>query len=143
MLKEKYDRFNDYVSIQLSNLLANMTVFWVMLVITTLPVIIQPPTTLSGWLGYLSSAIFQAVALVVLTNSTDKQTQQILSLLKSTHDTVITELQYVKDSLQLEKEEHDELKANFIIVVHKLTEIDAKLDKALKGGDLNENTKNN
>lgn len=66
-MKQKYDAFNNWLAVKLGNVLSSMTFFWVCVVLDLIelpPVIAQH--SIIVWCTYLSSVVFQLLALPVL-----------------------------------------------------------------------------
>ena len=84
----------------LSDALSTMNCFWI---ITTMVVVVlfwQRPTTIVGWITYISTAIFQASALPVLAFVSKKSGDELLKLLRETHDAVMAEMSDLKQILR-------------------------------------------
>jgi hypothetical protein len=69
----------------------------------------QHPNDLVGWVQYVVQSIFQGVALPILGYVSMKAGENQERLLNETHDTVMKELELVKEELQLAKEERAEV----------------------------------
>lgn len=104
-----------------------MALFYVLNILIIISVILQPPTTVEGWLLVAVSVYFQGVALPVLSfvsnfqgDRLEKKVDETFSLLmeefnelKKTHELVLDELRElkeVKEEVDEEKKEIDSLK---------------------------------
>ncbi|MDQ6898648.1 MAG: hypothetical protein M3072_03940 [Candidatus Dormibacteraeota bacterium] len=59
--------------------------------------IISPPLTVQGWILTFSTVFFQAVALVIINNTTGREAAKTKPLLQTTHDAAIRELADLKE----------------------------------------------
>jgi hypothetical protein len=62
----KINRINLKVAKKLSNFLSSMGCFYVIAIMVIVPLFVKVPASLIEWIIYLSSAVFQAIALPIL-----------------------------------------------------------------------------
>jgi hypothetical protein len=105
-----FNRFNDMLADILSDWLSTMECFWIITVLVVAILFWQRPTSLVGWITYISTTIFQASALPVLGFVSKKSGARTDKLLQETHDAVMAEMGLIKEELALAREERDELK---------------------------------
>lgn len=103
-------RFNDWVGDRISFWLSTMAAFWIVTAFVLIPLIWQRPEGLIGWVQFLIQSLFQGSALPVLGYVSRKAGESQEKILNETHDTVMEELDMIKDELALAREERDELK---------------------------------
>jgi hypothetical protein len=104
-------KINEWVADLLADYLSTMACFWIITSMVVVVLFWQRPTTVVGWITYISTAIFQASALPVLAFVAKKQGDRQEALLRETHDTVMGELSLISQS-------HDEIK-ELVIIIHK------------------------
>jgi sensor histidine kinase YesM len=88
-----------------------MACFWIITVMVVVVLLWQRPTTMVGWITYISTAIFQASALPVLAFVAKKEGATQQALLQETHDTVMGELDKLSNLIQEMNDTHDELRS--------------------------------
>ena len=119
--------FNDWLGDKLSDGLSSMGMFYLITFLVLVPLLVERPNTLIGWIQYLSTAVLQASALPLLGYTTNKQGSVQSKLLKETHDTVMNELVFIKEEQVFAKEQrqnHSEEMAEMKLIiseVHKYT----------------------
>lgn len=65
-MKEKLNKFNDFIADRLSYVLSIMTTFYVITLLVAIPLFYAQPTSVVAWASYLCSVVFQGLALPVL-----------------------------------------------------------------------------
>jgi hypothetical protein len=100
-------KFNDWLGDKLSNGLASMGMFYLITFLVVVPLVVERPNTFIGWIQYLSTAVLQASALPLLGYTTNKQGNIQSKLLQETHDTVMNELNFIKEEQAFAKEQRD------------------------------------
>lgn len=100
-------KFNDRLGDKLSNGLSSMVVFYLITFLVLLPLIVERPNTLIGWIQYMSTAVLQACALPLLGYTTNKQGAVQSKLLQETHDIVMNELNIIKKEQGFAKEQRN------------------------------------
>ena len=102
--------FNDWFGDKLSNGLSSMTLFYIISCLVLMPLFVQTPVGFMAWIQYLSTAVLQACALPLLGYTTKKQGDIQAQIAQETHDTVMSELDLIKnqqiDNKKLIKEQH-------------------------------------
>lgn len=101
---------NDWLADRLADALSTMACFWI---ITTMVIVVlfwQRPSTIVGWITYISTAIFQASALPVLAFVSKKESSTQQALLQETHDASMDELLRVTKMLEELKDTHREVR---------------------------------
>ncbi len=127
-----FNKFNEFVSDKLSIGLASMYLFWIVFIATIIPGILSPPNSVVGWVQYISSSIFQACALPVLQNSSNKIMNYFQKLLEEVRNTVVNEVTIsIKEELEiikLEQKNQREERNELISIIENIQE-DRILDK--------------
>ena len=100
-------KFNDWLGDNLSNGLSSMLVFYLITFLVLLPLIVERPNTLIGWIQYMSTAVLQACALPLLGYTTNKQGVKQSKLLQETHDTVMNEISMIREEQNFAKEQRN------------------------------------
>jgi hypothetical protein len=90
-------KFNDWLADRLADSLSSMTCFWVITSMVIVVLFWQRPTSLVGWITYISTAIFQASALPVLGFVSNKQSAKTQALLQESHDTIMQEFKLIAE----------------------------------------------
>jgi len=65
-IKEKINKFNDFIADKLSYSLSIMLTFYVVALLVAIPLFYVQPTSMVAWVSYICSVIFQGLALPVL-----------------------------------------------------------------------------
>lgn len=104
------ERFNDWFGDRLAYWLSTMAMFYGVAFLVVAPLFFQRPDSLVGWMQYSISVFFQGVALPVLGYVARKSGEKQERLLQETHDTVMKELSYIQEALQIAAVERDEVK---------------------------------
>ncbi len=65
-MKEKINKFNDFIADRLSYILSIMATFYVITLLVAIPLFYAQPTSVVAWASYLCSVVFQGLALPVL-----------------------------------------------------------------------------
>ncbi|MHB1042873.1 MAG: hypothetical protein ACYC0Q_08555 [Eubacteriales bacterium] len=104
------ERFNDWLGDRLAYWLSTMAMFYGVAFLVVAPLFFQRPDSLVGWMQYSISVFFQGVALPVLGYVARKSGEKQERLLQETHDTVMKELSYIQEALQIAAVERDEVK---------------------------------
>ena len=108
---------------KLSNGLSSMIVFYVISFLVLVPLIVERPNSLIGWIQYMSTAVLQACALPLLGYTTNKQGNIQSKLLQETHDTVMNELKIVKKEQYFAKKQrsnHSEEMAEIKLIIEEI-----------------------
>ena len=108
---------------KLSDGLSSMVVFYLITFLVLVPLILERPNTLIGWIQYMSTAVLQACALPLLGYTTNKQGSVQTKLLRETHDTVINELTFIKEEQAFAKEQrsnHSEEMAQMKLIIQEI-----------------------
>jgi len=116
-------KFNDWMGDKLSNGLSSMIVFYVISFLVLVPLIVERPNSLIGWIQYMSTAVLQACALPLLGYTTNKQGNIQSKLLQETHDTVMNELKIVKKEQYFAKKQrsnHSEEMAEIKLIIEEI-----------------------
>jgi hypothetical protein len=100
-----FRKFNDWLGDRLSYFLSTMAMFYGIAFLVIAPLIFQKPANLVGWMQYIVAVFFQGVALPVLGYTSRKSGETQAKLLLETHDTVMSELSYIKEQQIYSKEE--------------------------------------
>jgi sensor histidine kinase YesM len=103
-------KLNDLIADLLADALSSMICFWIITSMVVVVLFWQRPTSLVGWITYISTAIFQASALPVLAFVAKNEGEAQQNLLQETHDTVMGELDKVGTVLQEIYDTHKELR---------------------------------
>jgi len=103
-------RLNDLIANILADALSTMACFWIITVMVVVVLFWQRPSTMVGWITYVSTAIFQASALPVLAFVAKKEGATQQALLQETHDTVMGELDKLGNLIQEMNDTHNELR---------------------------------
>jgi cell shape-determining protein MreC len=103
-------RFNDWFGDKLAFWLSTMGCFYLIFALVIVPLFFQHPTDLVGWVQYIVQSIFQGIALPVLGFVARLGGEKQERILNETHDAVMEELAMMKNELELEKEEREDLK---------------------------------
>lgn len=90
------NNLNDIIGDKLSIALSSMYMFWLIFIVTMIPAFITPPSTITAWVQYLSSSVFQAAALPLINYTTNKGTKVQEKISLETHDAVMQELKIAK-----------------------------------------------
>jgi hypothetical protein len=96
-------KLNNLIANILADVLSTMACFWIVTAMVVVVLFWQRPTSLVGWITYISTAIFQASALPVLAFVAKKEGVAQQALLQDTHDQVMSELRLISES-------HDDLR---------------------------------
>lgn len=108
----KIDIFNNWLANKLSDYLATMVCFYIVLALVLSILFLQLPRTPLEWIGFVIQTLFQGVALPVLAFVAKISGEKQERLLTETHDAVIEELTYIKEvlkSITLENKELQEI----------------------------------
>lgn len=102
--------FNDKLADMLADWLSSMAMFYglTFLIISTL--YWQTPQGPIEWLQFFVQTFFQGVALPVLGFVSKKAAAKQEKLLQETHDTVMQELAVIKEEINLQREENQEIR---------------------------------
>jgi hypothetical protein len=65
-IKEKINKFNDFIADKLSYVLSIMATFYIITLLVAIPLFYAQPTSVVAWASYLCSVVFQGLALPVL-----------------------------------------------------------------------------
>jgi low affinity Fe/Cu permease len=65
-IKEKINKFNDFIADRLSYVLSIMATFYIITLLVAIPLFYAQPTSVVAWASYLCSVVFQGLALPVL-----------------------------------------------------------------------------
>lgn len=84
--------------------MATMLLFWILVILDVVGAIVDPPTTVQGWLLWGVSIFFQSVALPVLALVSNKQGERMEKKLDETHDKTF---EVVADLHEIASELHD------------------------------------
>ena len=60
------NKFNDWIAEKMSFALATMFMFYIITFLVIIPLLYSQPTSIVAWASYLSSVVFQGIALPVL-----------------------------------------------------------------------------
>jgi hypothetical protein len=93
----KLSELNAFIAKKVSTVMSSMTLFWILVVLNVGALFLQAPQGAQGWLLWGVSIFFQSIALPLLGYVSDQQGKKSTSLLTETHDTVMEELQDIKD----------------------------------------------
>lgn len=116
-------KFNDWLGDKLSGGLSSMIMFYLITFLVLIPLIVERPNTLIGWIQYLSTAVLQASALPLLGYTTNKQGEIQAKLLKETHDTVMNELSAIIEEQAFAKEQranHNEEMSEMKLIIEEI-----------------------
>ncbi len=102
-------KFNNWLGDHLAYGLSTMACFYIVFAICVLPLLIERPQTVIGWVQYIIQSIFQGASLPVLgyvaRSVGDKQERVI----HQRHDMLIEELNKLRDDLDAAREENRQL----------------------------------
>ena len=93
-------KYNELLANLLADSLSTMACFWVITSMVVVVLFWQRPSTLVGWITYISTAIFQASALPVLAFVSKKEGAAQQALLQETHDNTMNEMDKLANMLQ-------------------------------------------
>lgn len=65
-IKQKLNKFNNFIADKLSYILSIMTTFYVVSLLVSIPLFYSQPNSIVAWASYLCSVVFQGLALPVL-----------------------------------------------------------------------------
>ena len=103
-------KYNELLANFLADSLSTMACFWIITSMVVVVLFWQRPSTLVGWITYISTAIFQASALPVLAFVAKKEGATQQALLQETHDTTMSEMDKLANMLQEIHDTHNELR---------------------------------
>ena len=103
-------KYNELLANLLADSLSTMACFWVITSMVVVVLFWQRPSTLVGWITYISTAIFQASALPVLAFVSKKEGAAQQALLQETHDNTMNEMDKLANMLQEIHDTHNELR---------------------------------
>jgi hypothetical protein len=69
-------KFNDWIAEKMSYALATMFMFYIITFLVIIPLLYSQPTSIVAWASYLSSVVFQGIALPVLGYTSRKNGQK-------------------------------------------------------------------
>jgi len=69
-------KFNDWIAEKMSYALATMFMFYIITFLVIIPLLYSQPTSIVAWASYLSSVVFQGIALPVLGFTSRKNGQK-------------------------------------------------------------------
>lgn len=81
-IKEKINKFNDFIADKLSYSLSIMLTFYVVALLVAIPLFYVQPTSMVAWVSYICSVIFQGLALPVLGYTARKSGDKADSMMK-------------------------------------------------------------
>ena len=119
------DRFNQWLGDKLSYILSTMAMFYGVSFLVLATLFFQTPTSLVTWIQYIISVFFQGVALPVLGYTSRKSGELQAQLLRETHDTVMSELDYIKRQQEAARMEREELEK----IISEIREMTAEIQK--------------
>lgn len=91
---EKVGSLNTSIASKLAMVLSSVWCFWAILILVVVPLLSKTPATLTEWVLYLSSAVFQAVALPILAFVNNIENEKTRALLNEIRD---DEFQVLRD----------------------------------------------
>lgn len=94
-------KFNNWLGDKLAFGLSTMAMFYVVSAFVILPLFLQRPHDLVGWIQYIVQSFFQGAALPVLGYVARKAGESQERVLLETHDTVMAEMRVVKEAVRL------------------------------------------
>lgn len=92
--------FNDWLMDKLSDILALAWLFYLLNIFAVIILIFQHPTDILGWTLFIGTMYFQSVTLPVINNTAKRSGEQMMALLKETHDSQMEELRLAKEERQ-------------------------------------------
>lgn len=92
-------RFNLWLAEHLAGAMSSMGCFYCVLAIVLIPLVWQRPSDLILWTIFLSSTVFQAIALPVLAIVNNQSESRLLALVEATHEATINELQVLREEM--------------------------------------------
>jgi len=101
MFKQKVNQFNDYLAERMSLILSMMVTFWVVLVLVIVPLFYGFPTTVLGFVSYLSCSFFQAIALPVLGYTSKKASDKSDKLMEEMYR-MTADIKKIVEHLEIE-----------------------------------------
>ncbi len=119
------DRFNQWLGDKLSYILSTMAMFYGVSFLVLATLFFQTPTSLVTWIQYIISVFFQGVALPVLGYTARKSGELQAQLLRETHDTVMSELDYIKRQQEAARVEREDLEK----IISEIREMTAEIQK--------------
>lgn len=69
-------KFNDWIAEKMSYALATMFMFYIITFLVIIPLLYSQPTSIVAWASYLSSVVFQGIALPILGYTSRKNGQK-------------------------------------------------------------------
>lgn len=103
--KNRVSKLNQRIAEKMSAGLSTMWCLWIVLLLVLFPLIWNRPDTLYGWAQYLSTAVFQAVALPVLAFVSREETRKQMRILNETRNAEMEELKLLRKDRSDVKEE--------------------------------------
>ena len=82
-----------------------MEMFYIVTFCVLMPLVVQRPSGILGWIQYLSTAVLQASALPLLGYVSQKSSDKTNILLQETHDMVMVQFDYIIGEQKNDKEE--------------------------------------
>lgn len=119
------DRFNQWLGDKLSYILSTMAMFYGVSFLVLATLFFQTPTSPVTWIQYIISVFFQGVALPVLGYTARKSGELQAQLLSETHDTVMSELDYIKRQQEAARIEREELEK----IISEIRDMTAEIQK--------------
>jgi len=104
-----YKRFNNWFGNILVNALSSMEAFYIITALVLFPLVIQKPETLILWVMYMSTTIFQASSLPVISYTAKKSGEKTEKKIDEIYNAIMIELNYMKEIQQSESEERAKL----------------------------------
>lgn len=115
----KINQFTDNFIFKVADALAYKSTVLIFTIIAVVPLFFQMPHDILGWQQWLSQSAIQLISLAILAIVSKNEGSKTAKILKETHDTVMQELQIMKEDAQYDKESREEL----ITIVHELNHI--------------------
>lgn len=102
--------FNNWLGDKLAYGLSTMAMFYIVSAFVILPLALQRPHDLVGWIQYIVQSFFQGAALPVLGYVARVAGESQERVLMETHDEVMAEMRVVKEAVKLLHAEQKEIR---------------------------------
>ncbi len=109
--------FNNWLGDKLAYGLSTMAMFYIVSAFVILPLALQRPHDLVGWIQYIVQSFFQGAALPVLGYVARVSGESQERVLMETHDAAMAEMGMVKDAVRLLHGEQKEIRQLVQLVV--------------------------
>jgi hypothetical protein len=95
-----WDDFNLWVGTKISVFLSSMGGFWIILMLTVVPLVKDRPHGLIAWTMYVIQTIFQGAALPLLGYVADRGSKEVGKLIREMHDMILGRINERIDNIE-------------------------------------------